>query len=132
MSRLWSTIKGYIWWTYPRGSVHYGVMVTLILLFIFVSPYFLNFKDEPTERIPHQTGVVVFPDKGNLVYQVDASAVMPGQKPRCGSTDDAAVSDRLRRIIEPISGEVSIAGYDEVCDSKKGSVIAYSARVSHP
>jgi len=132
MSRLWSTIKGYIWWTYPRGSVHYDVMVTLILLFIFASPYFLNFKDEPTERIPHQTGVVVFPDKGSLVYQVDASAVMPGPRRHCTGKEDPAVTDRLRRIIEPISGEVTIAGYDEVCDSKKGNVIAYRARVQQP
>ena len=78
MNRVWSTIKGYIWWTYPRGSIHYDVMVSLILLFIFASPYFLDFHDEPTERTPHQTGVVVFPDKEGLVYQVDASAVKPG------------------------------------------------------
>ncbi len=131
MSRAWSTIKGYIWWTYPRGSVHYDVMVTLILLFIFVSPFFLNFKDEPTERIPHPTGVVVFPDKDNLIYQVDASAVRPGPRPRCGAKDDPAVSDQLRRIIEPISGEVSVAGYDEVCDNSR-HVMAYRARVQRP
>jgi hypothetical protein len=131
MSRIWSTVKGYIWWTYPRGSVHYDVMVTLILLFIFLSPYFINFNDEPTERTPHPTGVVVFPDNGSLVYQVDAQAVRPGPRPRCGSHDDPAVEDELRRIIEPISGEVSIEGYDEVCDAKN-HVIAYRARVRHP
>ncbi len=132
MSRLWQTIRSYLWWTHDRGSVHYDVMVTLILAFIFLAPHWINFKDKPVERIPHQTGVVVFPDRGNLVYQVDASAVVPGPRPRCGSKDDAVVMDRLRRIIEPISGEVSIAGYDEVCDSKKGNVIAYRARVRHP
>ena len=124
----WSTIKGYIWWTYPRGSVHYDVMVTLILLFIFASPFFLNFHDEPTERTPHQTGVVVFPDKAGLVYQVDASAVKPGPRPRCGSTPDAVVSNQLRRIIEPISGEVSIQNYEEVCDGSH-HVMAYRAHV---
>jgi len=131
MKRIWSTIKGYIWWTYPRGSIHYDVMVTLILLFIFVSPYFLNFHDEPTERTPHPTGVVVFPDKGTLVYQVDASAVKAGPRPRCGNKDDAAVEDQLRRIIEPISGEVSIEDYDEVCDASH-HVMAYRAHVSRP
>jgi hypothetical protein len=124
----WSTIKGYIWWTYPRGSVHYDVMVTLILLFIFASPFFLNFHDEPTERTPHQTGVVVFPDKAGLVYQVDASAVKPGPRPRCDSSRDAAVQDQLRRIIEPISGEVSIENYEEVCDGSR-HVMAYRAHV---
>ncbi|EQD43830.1 hypothetical protein B1A_15449, partial [mine drainage metagenome] len=31
-------LRSYIFWTYQRGSAHYDVMVTLILLFIFVSP----------------------------------------------------------------------------------------------
>ena len=31
-------LKSYFWWTYERGSVHFDVMVTLILLFLFVSP----------------------------------------------------------------------------------------------
>ena len=106
-------------------------MVTLILLFIFVSPYFLNFHDEPTERIPHPTGVVVFPDKGSLVYQVDAAAVKPQGRPRCGSHEDAAIEDQLRRIIEPISGEVSIERYEEVCDSSN-HVMAYRAHISRP
>ena len=131
MHRLWSTIKGYIWWTYPRGSFHYDVMVTLILLFIFVSPYFVNFKDEPTERTPHPTGVVVFPDKSGLVYQVDASAVSPGSRRRCGSGNDAAIQNQLRRIIEPISGEVSIDRYEEVCDGAR-RVMAYRAHVARP
>ncbi len=124
----WNTIKGYIWWTYPRGSVHYDVMVTLILLFIFASPFFLNFHDEPTERTPHQTGVVVFPDKAGLVYLVDASAVRPGSRPRCTSSHDAAVEDQLRRIIEPISGEVRIDNYEELCDGSH-HVMAYRAHV---
>lgn len=131
MNRLWSTVKGYIWWTYPRGSLHYDVMVTLILLFIFVSPYFLNFNDEPTERTPHQTGVVVFPDKNGLVYQVDAAAVRPGPRSRCGSAQDAAVEKQLLRIIEPISGEVSIERYEEVCDGSH-HVMAYRAHIARP
>ena len=131
MSRIWSTIKGYIWWTYPRGSIHYDVMVTVILLFIFVSPYFLDFHDEPTERTPHQTGVVVFPDKAGLVYQVDASAVKPGPRQRCGSQRDGAVEKQLLRIIEPISGEVSIQNYEEVCDGSH-RVMAYRAHVGRP
>jgi len=36
------------------GSIHYDVMVTLILLFVFFSPFFVNFKNKPVERTPHQ------------------------------------------------------------------------------
>lgn len=121
MSRVWRTIRGYIWWTHPRGSMHYDVMVTLILLFIFVTPLFLNFKDKPVERSPHQTGVVVLPDgKQGFVYQVDASAV--------SGKDDAAIREDLQRVIEPIAGEVEIGPYDAVRDSK-GHVTAYRVHV---
>jgi hypothetical protein len=47
------TIKGYIWWSYERGSFHYDVMVTIILLFIFVAPRFIDFRDKPPAQNPH-------------------------------------------------------------------------------
>ena len=34
MNSIWRTIRGYILWSYERGSLHYDVMVTLILLFV--------------------------------------------------------------------------------------------------
>ncbi len=61
MGAIWRTIRGYILRSYERGSLHYDIMVTLILLFIFVSPHFINFKDKPVERNPHLTGLVVIP-----------------------------------------------------------------------
>ncbi len=121
MSRIWQTIRGYIWWTYDRGSVPYDVMVTLILAFIFVTPLFLNFKDKPVERIPHQTGVVVYPDGQSLVYQIDAAAV------KC--SNDAAIRADLLRVIEPISGEAEIGRYETVKDTR-GRVTAYKVWIT--
>ncbi len=121
MSRFWQTIRGYIWWTYDRGSFHYDVMVTLILAFIFLTPYWINFKDKPVERTPHPTEVVVSPDGQNgFIYAVPASAVQ-------GRNDDANQADLLR-VIEPIAGEVEITSYEKVRD-QKGRVIAYRVRV---
>jgi hypothetical protein len=101
MNNPWRTIRGYIFWAHERGTIQYDVMVTLILLFIFFSPLWINFKDKPVERNPHPTGVVVVPDSaGGLVYQIEASAV--------SVKDPAALRDQLLGIIEPISGEVSI------------------------
>jgi hypothetical protein len=92
-------------------------MVTLILLFVFFSPYWIKFKDAPVERNPYPSGVLVYPDgAGEFIYQVEARAV-PGQ-------DDAAIRSGLLKIIEPISGSVSISRYERVVD-KKGSVLAY-------
>ena len=118
---MWTTIKSYIWWTYDRGSVPYDVMVTLILAFIFITPQFLNFKDKPIERVPHQTVVVVYPDGQSLVYQIDASAVQGG--------DDASIRASLLRVIEPISGEAEVDRYEAVRDAR-GRVTAYRVWVS--
>jgi hypothetical protein len=121
MSRIWKTIRGYILWTYERGSMQYDVMVTLILLFIFLSPYWVNFKDKPVERTPHQTGVVVTPEgqSGGFIYQIDASAVQG---------EPATFEEDLLRVIEPIAGEVEITRYEPVRDAK-GRVVAYKVWV---
>jgi hypothetical protein len=117
MNAIWRTIRGYILWQYERGTLHYDIMVTLILIFILFSPRVINFKDKPIARNPHPTEVVVTADaEGRLVYQVAASAVAPG--------DDNSVRDQLLRIIEPISGAVSIVSYEPVSDGK-GKVQSY-------
>ena len=106
---MWRTIRGYILWSYERGSLHYDIMVTLILIFVFVSPHFINYKDKPVERNPHLTGVVVIPgEKGELIYQIQASAVNPAS--------DENIRRQLERIIEPISGAVSITRYETLTD----------------
>lgn len=121
MNGFWKTLRGYIWWTYPRGSLHYDVMVTLILLFIFVTPFFVNFKDKPAERKPHQTGVVVTPDKDSgFIYQVQASAVK--------GDSDAEIRAGLFSVIEPIAGEVKIMKYEPLQDLG-GKVVAYKVWV---
>ena len=121
---VWRTIRGYLWWTYERGSFHYDVMVTVILLFIFVSPRYINFNDKPIDRVPHPTEVIVNPDgQGGFVYQVSAKAVE-------GKTG-ASLEAGLLRVIEPISGEVRMVDYKPVLDAK-GKVTAYKVRVSRP
>jgi hypothetical protein len=117
MNAAWRTIRSYILWQHERGTLHYDIMVTLILIFIFASPYWINFNDKPVPRNPHLTDVVVTPDtQGGLLYEISAAAVSPG--------DDGSVRDQLLRIIEPISGAVSIIKYDPVFDGK-GKVQSY-------
>jgi hypothetical protein len=117
VSSVWRTIRSFILWSHERGSVQYDVMVTLILLFVFFSPRLINYNDRPVDRNVQSTGVVVYPYGGTgLVYQVDAKAISVGS--------DAVVRAQLLRVIEPISGEVSITKYEPVPDGK-GHVIAY-------
>ena len=103
--------------SHERGTVQYDVMVTLILVFVFFSPRLINFNDRPVERNPHSSGVVVYPDgNGEFIYQVEGKAVQ--------AKDDAGIRASLLRIIEPISGSVSISRYEPMTDNK-GRVIAY-------
>ena len=120
MKRFWEIIKSYFFWTYSRGSVHYDVMVTLILVFIFLTPRSV-FRDKPVERRPHQSEVVVQPDgHDGFIYEVDASAVT-------GKSEDE-VRQNLLSVIEPIAGEVEISGYEVVKDAH-GQVTTYKVRV---
>jgi len=122
MSGIWRTIRDYIFWSYERGTIQYDVMVTLILVFVFLSPKLINFKDKPVEHNPHRTGVAVVPDgNGGLIYQIEAAAV--------AGKDDDAIHDQLLEIIEPISGEVSITKIEPVYDSA-GRVLSYKVWVA--
>jgi hypothetical protein len=117
MNSIWRTIRGYILWSYERGSLHYDVMVTLILLFVFLSPYWINFKDKPIERVPHQTGVVIQPDgQGGFIYQIEATALT--------AKNEADLREQMLAIIEPITGAAAISKYEPVKDGS-GHVQSY-------
>jgi hypothetical protein len=121
MNAFWRTIRSYILWQHERGTLHYDIMVTLIIIFVLFSPYWINFNDKPIARNPHPTGVSVTPDaEGRLLYQIDASAVTPGA--------ESSVRQQLLRIIEPISGGVSIVQCDTVFDHS-GHVQCYRVLV---
>jgi hypothetical protein len=115
---VWRTVRGYVLWSYERGSFHYDVMVTLILLFVFFTPYWINYKDKPIERNPHPTGVSVLPDtQGGFLYQIEGAAV--------SAKDDAEIRDQLLAVIEPIAGgAVTITRYEAVKDSR-GRILSY-------
>ena len=116
MSSFGQALRGYFWWTHPRGSIPYDVMVTIILAFIFLAPIWINFRDKPVERSPQQTEVVVQQEGEGFLYTVDAAAVKAGS--------DAEVRDSLLRVIEPVAGEVTIDRYTAVRD-KEHRVTSY-------
>jgi len=61
------------------------------------------------ERIPHLTGVVVIPgEKGELIYQIQSSAVDTARVETCGGSS--------RKSSKPISGAVSITNVETVKD----------------
>lgn len=122
MNAIWRTIRGYILWSYERGTIHYDIMVTLILIFVFLTPYWINYKDRPIERNPHPLGVMVLPDtQGGFLYQIEGAAVT--------AKDDGAIREQLLTVIEPIAGgAVSITKYETVRD-RTGRILSYKVWV---
>lgn len=121
VNAVWRTIRSYILWQHERGTLHYDIMVTLILLFIFLSPRVIDYNDKPIARNPHPTEVVVSTDAdGHVFYQVSASDITAG--------DDHSIREQLLGIIEPISGAVSIVSYETVSDGQ-GRLQSYKVLV---
>ena len=120
-------IKSYFWWTYERGSFHYDVMVTLILLFMFIAPRLIDFKDKPVETVALHASEVLVKEAGSteesnrFLYQIRADDMG-------GATTDSERRAAILRVIEPISGEVTLERYEPVYDAQ-GKVIAYDAWV---
>jgi hypothetical protein len=125
---MFKLLHDYIFWSYERGSVHYDVMVTAILLFMFVSPHFINYNDRPVETAALHASEVLVREAGTtpggsnrFMYQVRADDMGAAKT-------DAERQAAILRVIEPISGEVSLERYEPVYDAQH-KVVAYNAWV---
>jgi len=123
-------LRSYFFWTYERGSFHYDVMVTLILLFMFVSPHFIDYKDRPVETVALRASEVLVKEAGTsdgnarFIFQIRADEQ---GGPQVGQTDEERRAAILR-VVEPISGAVTLERYEPVLDAR-GQVVAYNAWV---
>jgi hypothetical protein len=98
-------LKSYLFWTYPRGSFHYDVMVTVILAFIFLSPLLINYRERPQATIASSSEVLVKSNGSNtFVYEISAE-----QLPN--SADSALLQAELLKRIQDVSGSVQIDRY---------------------
>jgi len=117
------TLRSYLFWTYERGSLHYDVMVTLILLFIFVSPHFINFRDKPVYNLPSQI-MVQNDGTGSITYEVKEADVQQSLQHISSNDPEKRMRRALRRLIEPIAGDVLIERYEPVTGAD-GQTTAY-------
>jgi hypothetical protein len=124
---MFKLIRSYIFWSYERGSFHYDIMVTAILVFMFVSPRFIDYHDKPVETVALHASEVLVKEAGTsggssrFMYQIRSDDMG-------GATTDAERRAAILRVIEPISGEVSLERYEPVRDAQ-GKVVAYNAWV---
>jgi hypothetical protein len=124
------TLRRYIFWTYDRGSFHYDVMVSLILIFLFVSPHFIDFKDKPVSTVALRSSEVLIKEAGTtssgssrFLYELRADDVA-----HVADTmdTDAGRRDAILKTVEPIAGEVTLERYEPVLDAHQ-KVVAYHA-----
>ena len=124
-------LKSYLFWTYERGSVQYDVMVTLILVFLFVSPQFIDYGARPVATVPLHDSEVLVKEAGTngqrnqFIYEIRAGN---GNGSPNASQSDSERRASILRVVEPISGEVTLDHYEPVLDGK-GKVVAYDAWV---
>jgi hypothetical protein len=127
-------LRSYLFWTYERGSFHYDVMVTVILLFLFLSPRFINYNDKPVETVALKASEVLVKEAGrsgsNSRFLFEIRASQPEDQnggPSASQSEDERRAAILR-VVEPISGEVTLERYEPIVDAR-GKVVAYDAWV---
>jgi hypothetical protein len=118
-------LKSYFYWTYPRGSFHYDVMVTLILLFIFVTPHLWNYHDKASSAAgpSHPIQVVSDGSHGLLVTVNGSDLVVPA------TASENEVRKMMRKAIEPVTGDaVSVVRWETALDPQGNRVWKIWAR----
>ena len=112
-------IKSYIFWKYERGSFHYDVMVTLILLFIFATPHLFNYGDHPVADNLSPSTILVRPTDSGVIYEVPADQVH-----RAKGVLARGMEAPLALAIAPVSGPVVIDRWEDLKDAS-GKTTAY-------
>jgi len=109
-------LKSYVWWTHERGSVDYDVMVTLILAFIFLTPRFIHYGDQPKPDWPGNEIRVTANPGGGMVYGVPAAMLATGTNP--------PTSEELENAIAGVSGPMTVDRWEPVKEVG-GRVVAW-------
>lgn len=112
-------LRSYFYWTYPRGNIHYDVMVTIILLFIFVTPQFWDFGDKPS-RAPGPSHPIQVASDGARALLVTISDIDVKAPP---DASDREMRRVLRKAIEPVTGDaVTVLRWETATDMQGNRV----------
>jgi hypothetical protein len=110
-------LKSYFYWTYARGSFHYDIMVTLILLFIFVTPHLWDYGAKPSSVAVSNHPFQVVPIGRGVIITVRASDVhVPA------GASDREVKKLLRKAIEPVTGDDVFVEHWETATDAQGNL----------
>ncbi len=107
-------LRSYFYWTYSRGSFHYDIMVSLILLFIFITPQLWDYGAKPSAIAASSHPFQVVPSGRGVIITVQASDVtVPA------GASNRQVKKLLRKAIEPVTGDdVYIEHWETALDAQ--------------
>ena len=120
-------LRSYVFWTYERGSFHYDIMVTLILLFLFISPHVIDFHDRPIPEVPQRASEVLVRNAGpegsgrRFVYEIRADDLQGAHSP-------SELDSEIAQTVHTIAGDAQIEAVKPVTDPR-GHIVAYDATV---
>jgi len=113
-------LKSYFYWTYPRGCFHYDIMVTLVLLFIFVTPQRWDFGAKPSLVTGSLPPFQVVASGRFVIVTVQASDANISQ-----DASDREVKRMLRKAVEPVMGDAVFVERWDGLYSAKGKLTAW-------
>jgi len=116
-------LLSYFYWTYPRGSFHYDIMVTVILLFIFLTPQIKgwSYGDKPSPiGGPLHPIQVIGNDGQGVIVTVQASDMSLDLHT---TAPDAVVKKALRKAIEPVTGDAVVVDHWETTTDAQGNSV---------
>jgi len=107
-------LRSYFYWTYSRGSFHYDIMVSLVLLFIFITPQLWDYGAKPSPIAASSHPFQVVPSGRGVIITVQASDVtVPA------GASNRQVKKLLRKAIEPVTGDdVYIEHWETATDAQ--------------
>jgi hypothetical protein len=111
-------LASYFYWTYSRGSFPYDVMVTLILLFIFITPHVWNYGAKPPLVAGPVHPLQVVGNGRGVIVTVQASDV---NIPAGASYQQ--VKKTLRQAIEPVTGDAVFVEKWETDTDAQGNLV---------
>lgn len=114
-------LKSYFYWTYSRGSFHYDVMVTLILAFIFITPWLWDYGDKPSSTATITQPVTVIGDGGHgLIITLQASDVnVPA------ASSNVVIKKALKKAMEPLLGDSMYVERWELARDPNGNPVSW-------
>ena len=103
-------LRRFIFWEYPRASWQYDVMVALILVFLFVTPVWVSFRDQP-----RAASVVMLPTLDGYLIETRMLEDVPAAERAAKATELVNARYKTRTTIlrvEPVlDAEQEVIGF---------------------